>query len=427
MLLGFFSDILEKILIKGGNSIEGTVCISGAKNAALPILAASILANDNVTLLNVPSLLDVTSKINLLQSIGVIVESNGNTLRINSQNLDLTMLTDNAHAKQVRTSVLMLGALIHRQKEIKMPLPYGCDLDARGLDQHILALSNLGVKLEVENGFLKATADRLHACETILDFPSVGATENAIIASSVVEGTSVIRNAAKEPEIVDLANFLNSMGAIITGAGTNSIIITGVKELAGTKYEIIPDRIETGTYIAAVAATGGNLLLRKTNTKFLGQVLSTLMQVGIVIKETEEGVRVLSDGYLYPTDIVTAVYPGFPSDMQPILTTLLSIVEGKSTIKETIYKNRFYHVPELLKMGAMIQIKENMLHITGVKKLQGCLVNAHDLRAGASLLIAGLIANGPTVIENAYQIFRGYEDPIGKLAAIGVDCKLLKD
>ena len=425
--MSFFSGTLEKILIKGCNSLEGTVCISGAKNAALPILAASILTNDNVTLFNVPSLLDVTSKTNLLQSIGVLVESNGNTLRLNSQNLDLTMLADNVYAKQVRTSVLMLGALIHRQKEVKMPLPCGCDLGDRGLDQHILALSNLGVKIVIENGFLKATADKLHACETILDFPSVGATENAIIASSVVEGTSVIRNAAKEPEIVDLANFLNSMGAIITGAGTNSIIITGVKELAGTKYEIIPDRIETGTYIVAVAATGGNLLIRNTNTKFLEQVLSTLMQIGVVIRKTEEGIRVLSDSYLYPTDIITAVYPGFPSDMQPILTTLLSVVEGKSTIKETIYKNRFYHVPELLKMGAMIQIKENMLHITGVKKLQGCLVNAHDIRAGASLLIAGLIANGPTVIENANQIFRGYEDLIGKLAAIGVDCKLLKD
>jgi UDP-N-acetylglucosamine 1-carboxyvinyltransferase len=216
--LSFFSGTLEKILIKGGNSLEGTVCISGAKNAALPILAASILTSDDVTLFNVPRLLDVTSKTNLLQSIGVLVESNGNTLRINSQNLDLTMLADNVYAKQVRTSVLMLGALVHRQKEVKMPLPCGCDLGDRGLDQHILALSNLGVKIVIENGFLKATAAELHACETILDFPSVGATENAIIASSIVEGTSVIRNVAKEPEIVDLANFLNSMGAIITGA-----------------------------------------------------------------------------------------------------------------------------------------------------------------------------------------------------------------
>ncbi len=410
---------MDKIVINGGNSLKGTVYISGAKNAVLPILAASILASDEVILSNVPRLLDVFAKTKLLCNIGANVESNENILKIRIGNLDLTELANDFYARQIRTSVLMLGALVHRQKEVKMPLPGGCTIGERGVDLHILALSNFGIKIDIINGCFKATAGKLHACDTVLSFPSVGATENAIITASVVEGTSFIRNAAKEPEIVDLANFLNSMGAEISGAGTNIIEINGVRELNGTKYAIMPDRIETGTYMVMAAATGGDLLIKNTDLQLLESVVSALIRMGVCVRETKEGVRVSSSDCLLSTDIITAVYPGFPTDMQPIITTLLSVAKGESTIEETIFKNRFDHVPELIKMGAKIKIKRNTLHITGVNKLHAGVVNSNDIRTGASLLIAGLIANGTTTVTNANQIFRGYEEPIGKLVAVG--------
>lgn len=416
---------LDKLLVKGGNRLKGTVCISGAKNAAQPILAASLLTKEKVTLHNVPELGDVSSMIGMLHGIGADVSFKDNIAEIIADKLNAGNLLYCESATKIRGSTHVLAALLHRFNEVEIPLPGGCNLGTRGLDLHFEGLRKLGARVNLRGSKIAVELDELHGCNIPLYFPSVSATENIMIAACFANGKSVIENAAKEPEIADLANFLNSMGADINGAGTETIEVKGVGELSGTEYTIMPDRIETGTYLVAAAICAGDIIVKNANLAFLDNVVSTLRKIGATITVTPDGVRATAKDNLCATDVITEVYPGFPTDMQPAITSLLTVAEGQSTVKETIFDNRFNHVPELLKMKADIKIKGNTLLINGKEKLFGAVVDAHDIRGGASLILAALIADGTTTIENTQQIIRGYEKPLEKLQGIGAECYLL--
>jgi UDP-N-acetylglucosamine 1-carboxyvinyltransferase len=410
-----------KIVIKGGKKLKGIINISGAKNAALPIIAASLLTKKEVFLHNIPRLGDVQIMTELARSAGAKIEFKNNTMSIKATNLTGKALSDNASANEIRYSIHMIGALLPRVKKIRIPFPGGCAIGTRRLDSYVLGLTKLGAKIEIKNEHITAESNELHGSHIMLEYPSVSATENTIIVGCLARGSSTIENVAKEPEIVDLANFLNSMGAEISGAGTDVIKINGVDELNGAEYTIIPDRIETGTYLVATAITNGDILIKNTDLSLLESVVSKLREVGVEIEEVDEGVRVTSSNNLHPVDVVTEVHPGFPTDMQPITTPLLSITGGESTIKETIFDSRFNHVPELRKMGADLKVGGDTIFIKGVNTLRGAEVEALDIRSGGSLVLAGLIAEGQTTINGAYQIFRGYENPLEKLKSIGAE------
>jgi len=328
-------------------------------------------------------------------------------------------------ASEIRSVNGMFGALLHRLRTLKLPLPGGCEIGARKIDLHISSLQELGVRINTDKTHLIAKSEELHGCSTVLPYPSVGVTENLMIAACLAKGVSTIANAAKEPEVVDLANFLNSMGAEIEGAGTDFVKINGVDELSGTNHTVIPDRIETGTYVTAAAITNGDILLRNVDLSLLESVVKLVESVGVNIQRFEKDVRATSSGEFHPMDIITEPYPGFPTDMQPIITPLLVMADGVSTIKETIFERRFNHVTELIKMGADMKIKDNELFIKGPSKLKGTKVEALDLRAGGSLMLAGLVAEGQTIIAGAHQIFRGYENPLAKLRKVGANCTLV--
>lgn len=414
-------DKMERIVIKGGRKLEGTIHISGAKNAALPIIAASLLTKEEVILHNIPRLGDISLMIELIRSVGAKVDLKNNTIRIKVEKLRAKTLSDNVLVSKIRYSTHLIGALLPQLGEINIPFPGGCKIGTRKLDSHIKGLTGLGAKVIVKDGHIKAKSDGLEGSHIVLEYPSVGGTENIMIAACLAKGTSIIENTAKEPEIIDLANFLNSMGADISGAGTGVIRINGNNELSGTEYTIIPDRMETGTYMVAATITNGDVLIKDTDLSLLESVVSKLREIGVEIEEVDGGVRVISSDKFHPVDIVTEVYPGFPTDMQPIITPLLSIVDGESTIKETIFDDRFNHVPELRKMGADIKVSGDTLFITGISKLEGAEVEALDLRSGGSLVLAGLIAEGETTIYRAYQVFRGYEKPLEKLKNVGAE------
>ena len=412
---------MEKVVVYGGRRLRGSIEISGAKNAALPIMAASLLTKGEVVLHNPPRLGDVQVMAGLIRSIGGKIEFKNNTMRLKADKLRVQTLSDNSLVSQIRYSTHLLGALLPQFKEVKIPLPGGCKIGTRKLTSHILGLTKLGAKVKVENGYIKASASELQGCHITLEYPSVGATENIMIAACLAIGNTTIENVAKEPETTDLANFLNSIGGEISGAGTDVIKIKGVNELCGTEYRIIPDRIETGTYMVAAAITQGDFLIKNANIGLLDSVVSKLREVGVKIEEVNKGLHVTSSDKFYPTDIVTEVYPGFPTDMQPIVTPLLSITGGESTVKETIFDNRFNHVPELIKMGADIKVNGNTLLISGVDHLEGAEVEALDIRSGGSLIVAGLIAKGKTTIHGADQILRGYEKPLEKLRNVSAE------
>jgi UDP-N-acetylglucosamine 1-carboxyvinyltransferase len=416
---------LEKILIKGEACTSGDVRIGGAKNSALPIIAASLLTQEKVVLHNVPQIRDVATMTQLLQNIGAKTNFQNNDVYIEATLLDPKHLINNDLIKKIRYSSHLIGALLPQFKKIKIPIPGGCQIGRRNLNSHFIGLKKLGAKIKVKDGNIEVTANMLKGSSIQLEFPSVGATEHIMIAACLAKGTSTIENVAKEPEIEDLAKFLNALGADITGAGTSTIQINGVKNLKKTEYTIMPDRIETGTYIAAAAITGGEILLKNTNTQIVAQVLSTFEKIGVSVKETKKGIKIAAKANLNQADVVTEVYPGFPTDMQPLITSVLAVANGKSTICENIFERRFTHVPELTKMGAKITVHNDTLKIEGVKALRGANVYAHDIRAGASIVLAALKAEGETTIENAHQIFRGYENPIGKLQALGVQCTLI--
>lgn len=415
---------MEKIVIKGGRKLKGVINISGAKNAALPIIAASLLTKEEVILHNVPSLGDVRIMTELIRGTGAKIEFKNHNLSIKATNPTGKSLLGNASANEIRYSLHIIGALLSRVRRIKIPIPGGCDIGTRKFDSYILGLTKLGAKIDIEKEHITAESNELRGSHIALEYPSVSATENTTIVACLANGTTTMENVAKEPEVVCLANFLNSMGADISGAGTDVIKINGVSKLSGTEYSIIPDRIETGTYMVATAITKGNILIKNTDLSLLESVVLKLREVGVEIEEVDDSVTVTASDQFYPVDIVTEVYPGFPTDMQPIVTPLLSIVEGESTIKETIFDRRFNHVPELRKMGADLKVGGDTIFVKGVSKLKGAEVEALDIRSGASLVIAGLIAEGETTISGVHQIFRGYENMLGKLKNVGANCTL---
>lgn len=412
---------MEKIVIHGGKRLSGKIQISGAKNSVLPIMAASLLTEEEVVVRNVPWLGDVQIMAQIMRCIGCEAEyKNGNlTLRPNA--LSPKPLAQNQLTNEIRYSLHFIGALLPRFDEVIVSLPGGCAIGTRKLDSHILGFTMLGAKVDVGADYIRVLKTKLEGSEIALEYPSVGATENIIIAACLAEGRTSLENAAKEPEIVDLAKFLNSMGARISGAGTDVIRIEGVTTLNGTEYTVMPDRIETGTYLVAASVTGGELVLENTDLTVMSSVVQKLRQIGVQIEGVKGIVRVSSSDKLKPTDIVTDVYPGFPTDMQPIVTPLLCLADGESTVIERIFDKRFNHVPELVKMGANIKIDGNSLLVSGVKKLRGAEVNSLDIRAGGSLVLGALAAHGMTSISGANQVLRGYENLVEKLRNVGAE------
>ncbi len=414
---------MDKFIINGGTPLRGEIQISGAKNAAVAIIPAAILAADKCILDNVPSISDVNVALEILADMGAAIR------RLNKSKIeiDTSCILDGkvSHdlARSTRGSSYFLGALLGRFKRAQVPLPGGCDLGSRPIDQHIKCFEALGAKSDIQHGIVDIKADKLIGTQIYFDKVTVGGTINALLASAQAEGLTIIENAAKEPHIVDLANFLNTMGADIMGAGTDVIKVRGVQKLHGAEYSVIPDQIEAGTFMVAAAATGGNVLLKNVIPKHLEPITAKLRKMGVTVEIAEEtdNVRVIGKSRYDATDIKTAPHPGFPTDMQPQMTTLLTIATGTSMVTESIFDTRFKYVDELRRMGADITVDSRVAVVKGVKNLTGAPVKACDLRAGAALIIAGLAAKGVTEIEDIYHIERGYENMEIKLRSLGAD------
>ncbi len=412
---------MEQYVIKGGNRLEGEVMISGAKNAALAILAAAIMADEAVTIENVPDVRDTRIVLDAIKDIGAIVERvDKHTFKINGSTIYSTTV-DYEYIKKIRASYYLLGALLGKKGNAQVALPGGCNIGSRPIDQHIKGFKALGANVEIEHGMICAEADNLSGGHIYMDVVTVGATINIMLAACMAEGNTIIENAAKEPHVVDVANFLNCMGANIKGAGTDVIRIKGVERLHGTTYSIIPDQIEAGTFMVAAAVTGGNVLINNVIPKHLEAITAKLVEVGCQVDEYDEAVRVVGTGKLSHTNIKTLPYPGFPTDMQPQMTVLLTCCEGTSIVTESIWENRFKYVDELARMGATIKVEGNTAIINGGDRLTGAQVAAPDLRAGAALVISGLVAEGFTYVDDIKYIERGYEDFEDKLRKIGAD------
>ena len=418
---------MEQYVIKGGNPLYGEVEIGGAKNAALAILAAAIMTDETVTIDNLPNVRDINVLLQAIQEIGAKVERvNAHKVKINGSFIR-EVSVDNEFIRKIRASYYLIGALLGKYKHAEVALPGGCDTGSRPIDLHIKGFRSMGAAVDIEHGLVVPKADRLSGTHIYLDKVSVGATINIMMTAAMAEGKTVIENAAKEPHVVDVANFLNSMGANIRGAGTDVIRIVGVEKLHKTEYSVIPDQIEAGTFMFAVAAAGGNVLVKDVIPKHLEATTAKLLEVGCKVEEFDDAVRVISDGKLNHTQVTTLPYPGFPTDMQPQMAVLLGIAEGTSTVTESIFENRFKYVDELTRMGATIKVESNIAIITGVKKYSGARVNAPDLRAGAALVIAGLVADGITVVDDIYYIERGYEEFEKKLSGIGAKIEKVAD
>jgi UDP-N-acetylglucosamine 1-carboxyvinyltransferase len=414
---------VDKLLIQGGAALAGEVAISGAKNAALPILCASLLSADPLHLTNVPHLNDISTMLRLLGDMGIKVTMDG----VDGMVLDGGGLNNPVASyemvKTMRASILVLGPLVARCGEARVSLPGGCAIGARPVDQHIKGLQAMGAEIRVEQGYVHATAKRLKGARICTDMVTVTGTENLMMAACLAEGETIIENAAREPEVVDLANCLVSMGARISGAGTDVIRIQGVEKLHGATHAIMPDRIETGTYLCAAAATGGDVRLLKTSAAYLDTVVDKLMDAGCEITVERDAIRLQAPPRLKAVSLRTAPYPAFPTDMQAQFMAINCIAEGVATIRETIFENRFMHVSELARLGADIQIEGNNAIVRGVERLEGASVMATDLRASASLVIAGLVAQGETLIDRIYHLDRGYERIEEKLARLGACVK----
>ncbi len=412
-----------KYIINGGKPLCGEVNISGAKNAAVAIVAATILCDEPCILENVPDISDTAICAKILREMGAEVKyTNKNTMYIDPKNIKNPVVPDEL-ARTMRASSYFLGILLGRFHEAYVAMPGGCDLGDRPIDQHIKAFNALGAKDEIVNGTVHVKGDDLIGNQIYFDFITVGGTINAMFASVKAKGLTIIENAAKEPHIVDVANFLNSMGADIRGAGTDVIKVRGVDYLKGITYGIIPDQIEAGTYMVAAAATRGNVLVKNVIPKHLESITANLRKMGVTVEEFDESVRVSVDGPLMRTNIKTMPHPGFPTDMQPQLSALLTIADGTSIVTDDIFDNRFRYVGELRKMGADITVKDKVAIIQGVNNLKGAPVKATDLRAGAALIIAGLSAEGVTEIGDIFHVERGYECVDEKFAALGADIK----
>lgn len=418
---------MEQYVIKGGNPLYGEVEIGGAKNAALAILAAAIMTDETVTIDNLPNVRDINVLLQAIEEIGAHVERvDIHKVKINGSFIR-GVNVDNEFIRRIRASYYLIGALLGKYKHAEVVLPGGCDIGSRPIDLHMKGFRSMGADIDIAHGLVIARAKELKGTHIYMDKVSVGATINIMMAAAMADGKTVIENAAKEPHVVDVANFLNSMGANIRGAGTDVIRIVGVEKLHATEYSVIPDQIEAGTFMFAVAATGGNVLVKDVIPKHLEATTAKLLEVGCQVEEFDDSVRVISDGHLKHTQVTTLPYPGFPTDMQPQMAVLLGIAEGTSTVTESIFENRFKYVDELTRMGADIKVESNIAIISGVKRYTGARVNAPDLRAGAALVIAGLAADGITVVDDIYYIQRGYEALEEKLTKIGAKIARVED
>ena len=415
--------LLEKFVINGGNALKGEVRISGAKNAAVAILPAVLLSDEPCVIENLPNISDVTTLLKAMQCLGAQIKTiNKSTVEIDPRHVN-SFVVSKKMAEGMRASSYFLGALLGRLKRARVSPPGGCDFGVRPIDQHIKGFEALGARMTIENGMVDAKAQQLSGCSIYLDVVSVGATINIMLAAVKANGLTVIENAAREPHIVDLANFLNSMGANIMGAGTGVIKIRGVKHLSGTTYSIIPDQIEAGTYMAAAVAARGDILVTNVTPKHLESIIAKLIEIGAKVTEYDEAVRVQMTRRPKKCNIKTMPHPGFPTDMQPQIATLLSLADGTSIVTEGVWDSRFRYVEQLTLMGADIQVDGKTAVITGVKSLNSAPVRAVDLRAGAAMIIAGLAANGTTEIEEIDHIDRGYENVVEKFSALGADIK----
>ena len=418
---------MEQYVIKGGNPLYGEVEIGGAKNAALAILAAAIMTDETVTIDNLPNVRDINVLLQAIEEIGAHVERvDIHKVKINGSFIR-GVNVDNEFIRRIRASYYLIGALLGKYKHAEVALPGGCDIGSRPIDLHMKGFRSMGADIDIAHGLVIARAKELKGTHIYMDKVSVGATINIMMAAAMADGKTVIENAAKEPHVVDVANFLNSMGANIRGAGTDVIRIVGVEKLHATEYSVIPDQIEAGTFMFAVAAAGGNVLVKNVIPKHLEATTAKLLEVGCQLEEFDDSVRVISDGHLRHTQVTTLPYPGFPTDMQPQMAVLLGIAEGTSTVTESIFENRFKYVDELTRMGADIKVESNIAIISGVKRYTGARVNAPDLRAGAALVIAGLAAEGITVVDDIYYIQRGYEALEEKLTKIGAKIARVED
>ena len=415
--------LLEKFVINGGNALKGEVRISGAKNAAVAILPAVLLSDEPCVIENLPNISDVTTLLKAMQCLGAQIKTiNKTTVEIDPRHVN-SFVVSKKMAEGMRASSYFLGALLGRLKRARVSPPGGCDFGVRPIDQHIKGFEALGARMTIENGMVDAKAQQLSGCSIYLDVVSVGATINIMLAAVKANGLTVIENAAREPHIVDLANFLNSMGANIMGAGTGVIKIRGVKHLSGTTYSIIPDQIEAGTHMAAAVAARGDILVTNVTPKHLESIIAKLIEIGAKVTEYDEAVRVQMTRRPKKCNIKTMPHPGFPTDMQPQIATVLSLADGTSIVTEGVWDSRFRYVEQLTLMGADIQVDGKTAVITGVKSLNSAPVRAVDLRAGAAMIIAGLAANGTTEIEEIDHIDRGYENVVEKFSALGADIK----
>ncbi len=415
---------MDKLIIRGGNRLDGEIRISGAKNAVLPIMAATLLADTPVTICNIPHLRDVTTTMELLGRMGVHLTV-GEKMDIVVDSRQISSLSAPYElVRTMRSSILVLGPMLSRFGRADVSLPGGCAIGSRPVNLHIKGLKAMGASIEVENGYIKARVKRLQGARLVMDVVTVTGTENLMMAATLAEGTTLIENAAREPEVTDLANCLNAMGAKIKGAGTDRIEIEGVERLAGTRYKVLPDRIETGSYLVAAAITGGRVKVKDTSPDTMDAVLQSLREAGAEITVGDDWIELDMHGQRpQAVNVHTAPYPAFPTDMQAQFTALNTVAEGSGIITETVFENRFMHVQEMQRMGAKIQLEGNTAICTGVPRLTGAPVMATDLRASASLVLAGLVARGETVIDRIYHIDRGYERIEEKLAMIGADIR----
>jgi UDP-N-acetylglucosamine 1-carboxyvinyltransferase len=418
---------VDLIAVQGGRRLVGEIPISGAKNSALPLLASALLSEDECVLENVPRLRDVSTTLTLLRHLGASAQADGaGTVSVTARALSATDAPYEL-VKTMRASILVLGPLVARCGEARVSLPGGCAIGARPVNLHLLGLERMGAEVMIEHGYIRVKAGKLRGARVALDLPSVTGTENLLMAATLAEGTTTIEHAAREPEIVDLANALIARGAKIQGAGTDVITVEGVSSLRGGRYRVMPDRIETGTYLAAAAITGGDVFLRGGVGAHLEAVLAKLREAGVEIRAEADGLRVARPGPLRSVDVTTAPYPGFPTDMQAQMMALLSVANGASVLTETVFENRMTHVAELQRMGASIRVEGNHAVVRGVPRLSAAPVMASDLRASACLVVAGLAAEGETVISRVYHLDRGYERMEEKLTRVGAVIRRVRE
>ena len=414
---------MSSYIIEGGQKLEGTVKISGSKNSALPIIAATILNAGKTTLYNVPNIQDTQMMYKILETLGAKIEKKNGKIKIDTSKIEKFEIPPELMHK-MRSSVILAGALIGRYQKATFSYPGGCDIGSRPIDLHLKSFEKLGIQVNQNHGNIECNAEKIKGEKIDLDFPSVGATENAILASILAEGTTIITNAAREPEIIDLQNFLNKMGAKIVGAGTDEIQIEGVKKLKDISYNIMPDRIETGSFLCFAAATKGNIILENVNATHITPIISKLEEAECKIETSKNKIKIIAPKKLKAIDIKTMPYPGFPTDMQSVFASMLTIAKGTSIIVENIFENRYKYTQELNKMGAKITVEGKSAIIRGTRKLYGSDVKATDLRGGAALVLAGLIAKGKTQVDDIEYILRGYEKLDYKLQNLGANINI---